>query len=210
MSGVFSAHFHINIIQVHNWENWVSLPNKILFFFVRCFEFLSMKMTKHLFKLLLICFIISFEIINCSEIEREDTTESTDSSEVSDHISAEEGEDYEEYDEDQEPTSDPSFFEKFKQIHSENQNVSISLNVKHINQTFEVINNIQQKFGQFFKTDGKTGAEVLEFLSEIDVQLSAQCSASLFKIFTAVKNSEFWALKCKQTTYKHVNLYKLK
>ena len=154
-------------------------------------------MFKLIIKLLIICLITQKTVI-CLQSESEDYSDdgedvSTGSLETED--STESSEDYEEAErEDREQTQ--SFLDKFRQIHSENKNATFRLNVKHINETFELINDFQQKLGYFFKSDGKTGLEFIEFLSEIDIRLSSDCMAALFRIYASIQNTEFWSIKC--------------
>lgn len=188
-------------------------------------------------KKLLIC-LIFIQIINClnsensddySEDESSDNStssyiensstedyDSVSSSSVStvSYLSADLNnttEDYDEYEDEIEDNIEPNFIEKFRRIHSQSKNITIVTNVKHINQSFEAIRKFQKNFDYLFKTDGKSSLEFLEFLSEIDIQLSAQCSSALFRIYSSIKKTELWAMKCetKFIFYIIINIFKL-
>jgi len=105
--------------------------------------------------------------------------------------------DYDELIEDNDCKEKSNFFERLKLIHNEGKNITISKHVKHINQTFDLIKNATNTLKSLFPTDGRAELELLEFLSEIDLQLSSQCSKALFTIRSSVKNLDLWALKCK-------------
>ena len=89
-----------------------------------------------------------------------------------------------------------SFVDKFRELHHKNRNKSVSYSVKHINETFEAIDNFRENFKYLFKTDDRLSNELLEFLFELDIQLSTTCSSALFNIYLAIKESEIWAMRC--------------
>jgi len=105
--------------------------------------------------------------------------------------------DYNELIEDNNCEEKPSILQKLRVIHNEGKDSVISKHVKHINQTIGLIKNATNTLKSLFPNDGRTGLEFVEFLSEIDLQLSSQCSKALYRIFSSVNNLDYWALKCK-------------
>jgi hypothetical protein len=90
-----------------------------------------------------------------------------------------------------------SFIEKIKQLHDEGKNLTISKQVKHINDTFNILSNLHKVRKFLFPTNERTSLELVEFLSEIDVGLSSECLSATFKVLTSSRNGDLWALKCK-------------
>lgn len=90
-----------------------------------------------------------------------------------------------------------SLIEKVKQLHDEGKNLTISKHVKHINDTFNVLNNLQKVRKFLFPINDRTRLELVEFLSEIDVGLSPECLSATYRILTSSTNGDLWALKCK-------------
>jgi hypothetical protein len=90
-----------------------------------------------------------------------------------------------------------SFIDKVKQLHDEGKNLTISKHVKHINDTFNVLNNLQKVRKFLFPINDRTRLELVEFLSEIDVGLSPECLSATYRILTSSTNGDLWALKCK-------------
>jgi len=105
--------------------------------------------------------------------------------------------DYNELIEDNDCEEKSSFLEKLKLIHSEGKSFTLRKHVKHINESFELIKNVQTVFNSLFSTDGRTELQLMEFLSEIDLQLSSECSSALFRILSAIRKFDLWAFKCK-------------
>jgi len=105
--------------------------------------------------------------------------------------------DYNELIEDTDCEEKPGFFEKMKLIHRDGTNATINKHVKHINQTFDLIKNALDGLKPLFPTDRMAGLEFLEFLTEIDLRLSSECSSALIRILSSLRKFDFWALKCK-------------
>jgi len=113
--------------------------------------------------------------------------------------------DYETSDEDEEEDNDScnkkSFIDKVKELHEEGRNSTVSKNVKHINETFDLLRSAQNTFGSLFGTDEKEKLKFFEFISEIDLGLSPPCMASFLRIISAVGDREIWGIKCKLTKF---------
>ena len=89
-----------------------------------------------------------------------------------------------------------SFVEKLRELHNKNGNKTVTYSAKHINETFEAIDNFRENFKYLFKTDDRLAKELLGFVTELDIQLSSACSSALIRIYNAVKETEIWALRC--------------
>jgi hypothetical protein len=107
------------------------------------------------------------------------------------------GYEYDNNEDENESDRELSFIEKVKQLHDEGKNLTISKHVKHINDTFNVLNNLQNVREFLFPINDRTRYEFLEFLSEIDVGLSPECLSATIRIVTSSRNGDLWALKCK-------------
>jgi len=178
-------------------------------------------MFKVLVKLLILCLFTLF-ICNVAKSEQNKTDYSDYGNESSDYSGTEnsiksnstEDYDYNQLIEDNQCEEKPSFLQKLKLLHNEGKNLTLRKHVKHINQTFELIRNVQTVFKSLFSTDGRAGLELLEFLSEIDLQISSECSSALYRIMTAMRNFDLWALKCKSKVENSIirlcYLYKIK
>jgi hypothetical protein len=97
----------------------------------------------------------------------------------------------------EERESEQSFIEKLQQLHDEGNNLTISKNVNHINDTFNTLTNLRKVINFLFPTNERTGIEALEFISGIDIGLSHECLRSVLKVLSSIKNGDLWALKCK-------------
>jgi hypothetical protein len=97
----------------------------------------------------------------------------------------------------EERESKQSFIEKLQQLHDEGNNLTISKNVNHINDTFNTLTNLRKVINFLFPTNERTGIEALEFISGIDIGLSHECLRSVLKVLSSIKNGDLWALKCK-------------
>lgn len=89
-----------------------------------------------------------------------------------------------------------NFIDKVKRIHEEGRKAPITKNVKHINETFQLLKNVRNVFANLFGITEREKHKVLEFLSEIDFKISGPCMTSLVRVFQAISNSELWAIKC--------------
>ena len=94
-----------------------------------------------------------------------------------------------------------SFFDKLRELHRKNGNKSVVYRVEHINQTFEAIDNLQNNMKYLFKFDDKLGIQLMSFLLSLKIQLSTTCSSAILQIYSAVKKSDIWAMKCTLTYY---------
>jgi len=153
-------------------------------------------MSQILIKSLFICLLTLFIYNN---VVKSDENESfnTNSNESSVNSNSSDDYDYNEVIEDNDSEEKPSLLQKLRLIHSEGKNLTLRKHVKHINESFELIKNAKTVFKSLFSTDGRTELEFMEFLSEIDLQLSSQCSSALLRTFSAIRKSDLWALKCK-------------
>ncbi|XP_054166038.1 nose resistant to fluoxetine protein 6-like [Oppia nitens] len=88
-----------------------------------------------------------------------------------------------------------SFIDKISKLHSEGRDVNLTKNVKHINETFAVLNNVKTLLSNLFVFNEREKYKAIEFLSEIDFKISSQCMTSLVKVFKSIRNTEFWAIK---------------
>jgi hypothetical protein len=94
-----------------------------------------------------------------------------------------------------------SLISKLIQLHEEGKNVPIIKNFKHINETFKLFKYLRKVSKFLFSFDKREKLKVIEFLSEIDIGLSNECSVAFNKIFSAFSREEFWALKCKSSIF---------
>jgi hypothetical protein len=99
--------------------------------------------------------------------------------------------------EEEEKESKQSFIEKLQQLHDEANNLTISKNVNHINDTFNTLINLRKVINFLFPTNKRTGMEFLEFISGIDIGLSDECLRSILSVLSSIRNGDLWALKCK-------------
>ncbi len=94
-----------------------------------------------------------------------------------------------------------SLVSKLIQLHEEGKNVTIIKNFKHLNETFKLFKYLRKVSKFLFSFDEREKLKVIEFLSEIDIGLSNECSVAFNKIFSAFNREEFWALKCKSRIF---------
>jgi hypothetical protein len=97
----------------------------------------------------------------------------------------------------EEKDSTQTFIQKLQQLHDEGNNLTISKNVNHINDTFNTLTNLRKVINFLFPTNERTGIEALEFISGIDIGLSHECLRSVLKVFSSARKGDLWALKCK-------------
>ena len=69
-----------------------------------------------------------------------------------------------------------------------------------------MINNLKKVFSKLFPTDASTGLEIIEFLTDIDLGLSHECSVALFTIITEIRKYELWAIKCEINNIFYIEL----
>jgi hypothetical protein len=100
-------------------------------------------------------------------------------------------------DENEEKESQQTFIQKLQQLHDEGKNLTISKNVNHINDTFNILTNLRKVINFLFPTNERTGIEALEFISGIDIGLSHECLRAVLKVLSSIQNGDLWALKCK-------------
>lgn len=127
----------------------------------------------------------------CLRLEaKSDTEQNTTESPVSE-TTTEEDYDFAEDD------NSKGFVDKLRELHQKNGNNTVVYRSKDFNETFDTIEKFRQNFKYLFKTDDKLAIELLEFVSELDIKLTSGCSSALFRIYSAVRNSEIWGLRCK-------------
>jgi hypothetical protein len=97
----------------------------------------------------------------------------------------------------EEKDSTQTFIQKLQQLHDEGNNLTISKNVNHINDTFNTLTNLRKVINFLFPTNERTRLEALEFISGIDIGLSHECLRSVVKVLSSIRNGDLWALKCK-------------
>jgi hypothetical protein len=97
----------------------------------------------------------------------------------------------------EEKESKQTFIEKLQQLYDEGKNLTISKNVNHINDTFNILTNLRKVINFLFAINEKTRIEALEFISGIDTGLSDKCSRTVLKVLSSIRNEDLWALKCK-------------
>jgi len=88
------------------------------------------------------------------------------------------------------------FLDNIEKIHKNGLNKNISKYVEHINETFDILSNLDRGSTQLFLSGRKTIFRITEFLSTNN-DLSNACLQSIVRISTGIQNREFWALKCK-------------
>jgi hypothetical protein len=103
----------------------------------------------------------------------------------------------EEAEEEEETDSQQTFIQKLQQLHDEGKDLTISKNVKHINDTFNTLTNLRKVINFLFPTNERTGIEALEFISGIDIGLSHECLRNVIKVLSSIRKGDLWALKCK-------------
>jgi hypothetical protein len=99
--------------------------------------------------------------------------------------------------EEEEKESQQTFIQKLQQLHDEGKNLTISKNVNHINDTFNILTNLRKVINFLFPTNERMGIEALEFISGIDIRLSHDCLRTVLKVLSSIRNGDLWALKCK-------------
>jgi hypothetical protein len=99
--------------------------------------------------------------------------------------------------EEEEKESKQTFIEKLQQLHDEGNNLTISKNVNHINDTFNTLTNLRKVINFLFPTNKRTEIEAMHFISGIDIGLSHECLRSVLKVLSSIRNGDLWALKCK-------------
>jgi hypothetical protein len=97
----------------------------------------------------------------------------------------------------EEDNSEKSFIDRFKLLHEEGKNVTFSKNVNHINDTIKIVKNVQKVFKTLFPSNERTKLEIMEFLTEVDINLSPDCFNAILRIYSAFQKYELWAIKCK-------------
>jgi hypothetical protein len=98
------------------------------------------------------------------------------------------------YDDIEEDNSEKSFMDRLRLLHEEGKNVTLSKHVNHINDTIKIMKNV---FKALFPSNKRTNLEIIEFLTEVDVDLSSECFNAILRIYSALQKYEFWAVKCK-------------
>jgi hypothetical protein len=101
------------------------------------------------------------------------------------------------HDDIEEDNNEKSFMDRFKLLHEEGKNVTFSKNVNHINDTIKIVKNVQKAFGTLFPTDERTKLEIMEFLTEVDINLTPDCFKAILRIYSAFQKYDLWAIKCK-------------
>jgi hypothetical protein len=81
-------------------------------------------------------------------------------------------------------------------MHENGLNRTFSRYVEHINETFDVIYNLENIFSKLFLPELKTSLRITEFLSNNN-DLSNECLKSFTRISKAMRNKELWAFRCK-------------
>jgi len=115
-----------------------------------------------------------------------------------DHNENEEGEgEEEEEEEDRNSCDQKSFIDKVRFFHEEGKSSITGKNVKNINESFALLKSAQKVFGSLFQIEKREILKLLEFLSEIDSNLSPECMSAFVRIISAFREKHLWAMKCK-------------
>jgi hypothetical protein len=117
--------------------------------------------------------------------------------EYEDEIGEEEDEEVKKEEEDSNSCDKKSFVDKLKIFHEEGKSSVTGKNVKNINESFALLESAQKVFGSLFETDKRETSKLLEFLSEIDLDLSPECMSAFVRIIYALREKHLWAVKCK-------------
>jgi hypothetical protein len=90
------------------------------------------------------------------------------------------------------------FVNKLNSLREEGLNKTITRNVKHINDTFDIVSNLFSISNNLF-LDKNLFSQLAEIL--YSVELSPLCLASIARISRAINERNYWALKCKFEKY---------
>jgi hypothetical protein len=151
----------------------------------------------NLFNILILALLLINYVVKCNESDGEDHESENIESESFNNYNTTDGEDNHEIDYEEEEEDNQSFIDKIKRIHQNGKNVTLSKNVKNIDSTFEILKNIQKVFGSLFKFDQRERLKLIEFLSEIDLNLSPKCMSDIVRITSGITETDLWAIKCK-------------
>ena len=94
-----------------------------------------------------------------------------------------------------------TFLDRARKLHEEGRHLPLTKHVKHINETFALLQNVKNVFRTLFGISDREKHKIIEFLSEIDFRASTECMNSMVKVFQAIQNTELWALKSKFFNY---------
>jgi hypothetical protein len=90
------------------------------------------------------------------------------------------------------------FVNKLNSFRDEGLNKTITRNVKHINDTFDIVLHLFSIANNLF-LDKNLFSQLAEIL--YSVELSPLCLASIIRISQAINEGNYWALKCKFEKY---------
>jgi hypothetical protein len=90
------------------------------------------------------------------------------------------------------------FVNKLNSFREEGLNKTVTRNVKHINDTFDIVSHLFSIANNLF-LDKNLFSQLAEIL--YSVELSPLCLASIIRISQAINEGNYWALKCKFEKY---------
>jgi len=154
----------------------------------------------NLCNILILALLLINYVVKCNESDGEDHESENIETESYNNYNTTDGEDNHEIDyeeEEEEEEDNQSFIDKIKRIHQNGKNMTLSKNVKNIDSTLEILKNIQKVFGSLFKFDQRERLKLIEFLSEIDLNLSPKCMSDIVRITSGITETDLWAIKCK-------------
>lgn len=155
--------------------------------------------SKHFSKLLSVYLIsiLLFSVLIVRSSESADDYETSDESDskVSNLSSKSNSSDDYDYSDREDDCPKETFLDRARRLHEEGRHLPLTKNVRHINDTFALLENVKNVFKTLFGISAHEKHKIIEFLSEIDFRVSPECMSSMVTVFQAIQNAELWALK---------------
>lgn len=85
---------------------------------------------------------------------------------------------------------------KLISLHEEGRGLNVSYNVVHINQTFEILDQLFSLPRRLFAPNPKILVQFTEFLDDAGFDLPDDCYNSLVRIAMEIRKGSVWAFKC--------------